>query len=332
VVGSRDCAAVSRIFDASITSGLERPMKRGSINVVAKAIIFANVCARKRFTLLSIFFCRSAMPFILLFIYALCASTLLAFPHRAAPIESVKSYDLRGRGHPRQGRSTIEQRDEKYYKNWAGAAVIGEGFTTVSGTLQIAAPSIPIPSIYPNGSQMPTESGYSYAAFVGLGGIDSNSLFQAGVMAVVNATATEYLAWWEWYPTTPTYLDNFEVSTGDAISVDITATGPNTGTVTFTNQNTGQNLTQNCQGSLAVNETTAEWIVEDPALLSSTGQITYWPFADFGTLLIKDCLASTGLKAVIPGDYTFDMSSYLNKTIKAHTTVTGKTIAVQYVR
>ncbi|KAI1128345.1 peptidase A4 family-domain-containing protein [Nemania abortiva] len=179
----------------------------------------------------------------------------------------------------------------EYTSNWAGAVMIGTGYTTVSGTIVVPKPSVPA-----GGS---TSRTYSASAWVGIDGSTCQSaILQTGVDFSAKGGTVTYEGWYEWYPDYSYRFSNFVISGGDTITMTVTATGKNSGSVTLDNKTTGKSVSHtftNQIGNLC--QTNAEWIVED---FSQGNSLV--PFANFGTVVFTGASVNgaTGLdKAII---------------------------------
>ena len=139
--------------------------------------------------------------------------------------------------------------------NWAGYAASGGPFTAVSGTWTVPQVNASSPS------------GSADATWVGIGGVVSNDLIQAGTDATVTAPGqVTYTAWVEMLPS-PTQTVPLTVQAGDVISVSITQQGTGSWQITISNQTTSQNYQTTVQYSSSLSS--AEWIEEAPAAATS---------------------------------------------------------------
>ncbi|RYC61374.1 hypothetical protein CHU98_g4831 [Xylaria longipes] len=191
----------------------------------------------------------------------------------------------------------------EYTSNWAGAVLIGSkpvshpnqalpdwtdfstgaGYTTVSGTIVVPKPSVPA-----GGSSSRT---YSASAWVGIDGSTCQSaILQTGVDFSARGGTVTYEGWYEWYPDYSYRFANFRISGGDTITMTVTATGKNSGSVTLDNRTTGQSVSHaftDQVGNLC--QTNAEWIVED---FSQGNSLV--PFANFGTVVFTNASVNGG--------------------------------------
>jgi hypothetical protein len=174
---------------------------------------------------------------------------------------------------------TIEVQ-EGVSQNWAGYAVAGSNFSSVSGSW-----------VQPSAS---CNSGQTDAAFwVGLGGSSSQSdaLEQTGTEIDCSASgqATQF-AWYELVPKAPVKMD-LAIHSGDKISARVTVNGTSV-TVALNDDTTGQSATRTLQMS-SPDTSSAEWIAEAPSQCDST-LMNCQPLdlTDFGTVQFSDASAT----------------------------------------
>jgi len=118
------------------------------------------------------------------------------------------------------------------------------------------------------------------AAWVGIGGVTSNDLIQAGTQQTVSGSgSTQYQAWVETLPQA-SHPVPLAVHSGDSVSVSITQQPQAQGQwlVAFTNNTTGQTyqVTEHYTSSMS----SAEWIEEAP----SAARGRQLPLDNFGTI------------------------------------------------
>ncbi|HEX2988104.1 MAG TPA: G1 family glutamic endopeptidase [Chloroflexota bacterium] len=149
--------------------------------------------------------------------------------------------------------------------NWAGYAATGGTFTAVSGNWTV--PNVSAGS----GSTMSAD-----ATWVGIGGVNTTDLIQAGTQAIVQGGQVEYSAWWETLPQTPVTVP-LDVNPGDNINVSITQQSSGTWLVVIHNLTTAQSFqkTVTYRSSLS----SAEWVEEAPTAARGT-----LPLDAFGTV------------------------------------------------
>jgi len=137
-----------------------------------------------------------------------------------------------------------------YSSNWAGYAVAAGPYRSASGQWTV-------PTVIPTG-----RSSYS-AQWVGVDGVSSAALIQAGTQAnFVNGTA-HYSAWWEILPAPAVSIRTLAVRPGDLISVSIARVSPGRWRITLKDSRSGSFTTIR---SYAGPGGSAEWIEEAPVV------------------------------------------------------------------
>jgi len=150
-------------------------------------------------------------------------------------------------------------------QNWSGYAATEGSYTSVSATWTV--PNIGLAST----------AGMD-AAWVGIGGVRSRDLIQAGSQrTVLGNGATQDEAWLELLPRAPETVP-LKLGPGNTIRVSIDQQGPETWLIAFTNISSGQayQVTKHYASSL----TSAEWVEEAP----SAGRRQVLPLDNFGTV------------------------------------------------
>lgn len=166
----------------------------------------------------------------------------------------------------------------EYSSNWAGAVLIGTGYTSVTGTFTVPTPT----------------SAGSGSAWVGIDGDTcGTAILQTGIDWTKSGSSITYDAWYEWYPDYAYDFSGIALSAGDTVTVTVTASSKTGGTAVIENVTTGKTVThkfsgEGSEGDLC--EYNAEWIVED---FESGGSLV--SFADFGTVTF------TGASAIKSG-------------------------------
>ena len=153
--------------------------------------------------------------------------------------------------------------------NWSGYSATGGGYTAVTGTWTVPTVSA-------------TSAGAD-ATWVGIGGIDSNDLIQAGTQATVSGGELAYEAWIEMLPSSSRPV-SLSVNPGDSVTVTLTQRGAIDWTIAMRNNTTGQRY-----GTMVTyrsSSSSAEWVQEAP----SAGRGTI-PLDDFGTLTFSAATA-----------------------------------------
>jgi len=150
-------------------------------------------------------------------------------------------------------------------QNWSGYAATEGNYTSISATWTV--PDIGLAS--PAGID---------AAWVGIGGVRSRDLIQAGSQRTVLANgATQDEAWLEMLPRAPETVP-LRIGPGNSIRVAIDQQGPELWLIAFANLSSGQTyqVTKHYASSL----TSAEWVEEAP----SAGRRRVLPLDNFGTV------------------------------------------------
>ena len=135
--------------------------------------------------------------------------------------------------------------------NWAGYATTSGTYTGVTGTW-----TVPVPGI--NGAP-----GVG-ATWVGIGGVSSHDLIQAGTQDVAaGGGQAEFQTWIEMLPQASQQVP-VAVVPGDSVTVSINEQGAGSGTwqISITNNTSGQTYQTTVQ--YASSESSAEWIMEAP--------------------------------------------------------------------
>jgi hypothetical protein len=148
--------------------------------------------------------------------------------------------------------------------NWAGYTATHGSFTGVSGSFNVPTPQ-PVARI----------SGA--ASWVGIGGLSSTDLIQAGVdQTVTGSGLVQYSAWWETLPQAAQTIP-VTIHGGDQVAVSLTQPSSDHWRIQLTDTTTGQSFDQTV--TYASSLSSSEWIEEAP----STGR-GLLPLADFGTV------------------------------------------------
>ncbi len=149
--------------------------------------------------------------------------------------------------------------------NWSGYAATSGVYTQVKGSW-----TVPV---------LRSSSGLSSgASWVGIGGVDSRDLIQAGTMETTTGSGqVGYEAWVETLPQTARQVP-FTVKPGDSVTGSITEQGSsNRWAIEINNNTTGENYKTTVQ--YRSSRSSAEWIEEAP----SAGRRVL-PIDDFGTV------------------------------------------------
>ena len=168
--------------------------------------------------------------------------------------------------------------------NWSGYA------DTASGGVGAVSGSWIVPSL-----TCPKRGTTYVALWVGIDGYSSNTVEQTGVLGECNNGAASYSAWYEFYPSNPVYAP-FSVSAGEVASALVTFSGSTfTSTITITTATGGSvgTFTSPTTPVSGAARTSAEWIVERPALCTAF-HCTLSTLANFGSSSFTSSSATIG--------------------------------------
>lgn len=209
---------------------------------------------------------------------------------------------------------------EEYSSNWAGAVLIGTGYTGVTAEFTVPTPSLP--------SGASSKKQYCASAWVGIDGDTcSTAILQTGVDFCIEGSTVSYDAWYEWYPDYAYDFSGITIAAGNVIKLTIDATSKTAGTATIENVSTGTTVTHTFTGGVDGDlcEYNAEWIVEDFEENSSLV-----PFANFGTVTFSSAEATDGSSTVGPSGATV-MDIEQSSKILTSSSVTSNSVTVKYV-
>lgn len=189
-------------------------------------------------------------------------------------------------------------------RNWAGYTTTNGKFTGVSGTWTI-------PTI------TSTNSPGADATWVGVGGVHTEDLIQAGTQATVEASGeVTYNTFYEVLPD-PSQPLSLTVKPRDSVTVTLVKGNNNVWEVTLKNNTTGESTSLSLPYNSSLSS--AEWIEEAP-----TGLRREIPLDNFGSVSITNAtaiqngknvsLAQTGAKAISmagQGDVTLAQASVI---------------------
>ncbi|KAG9231550.1 protease acp1 [Amylocarpus encephaloides] len=239
---------------------------------------------------------------------AIATAVLLAGSVIAAPGTAMRKARAAGRRNPgKQSKPMVPSSGEvqaklseisnishvEYSTNWAGAVLIGTGYTSVTGTF-----TIPTPSTTGSGS-----------AWVGIDGDTcGTAILQTGVDWTRSSSGRiTYDAWYEWYPDYAyDFRNGITLAAGNVITVTVTASSKTGGTAVIKNTSTGTSVTHKFSNEASLGslcEYNAEWIVED---FQSGSSLV--PFANFGTVTFTGASATkSGTKVGVTGASILDI-------------------------
>jgi hypothetical protein len=153
--------------------------------------------------------------------------------------------------------------------NWSGYSAVGGGYTSVTGTW-----TVPTVSATTVGAD---------ATWVGIGGVNTRDLIQAGTQATVSGGEVAYDAWIEMLPASSKTI-SLSVSPGDSVTVTITQKSALDWNIALKNNTTGGRYTTTVQYQSS--NASAEWVQEAPSV--GRGIV---PLDDFGILRMSGASA-----------------------------------------
>jgi Peptidase A4 family len=139
--------------------------------------------------------------------------------------------------------------------NWAGYEATGGTFTSVGASWTV--PDSTAPAGTSSGNTLSAD-----ATWVGVGGVSSKDLIQAGTQAIIQDGTTTYQAWYEVLPDSSQQVA-LTIRPGDAVTVSVAQQSTEEWEVSFKDNTTGQSYATEVayQSSLS----SAEWIEEMPS-------------------------------------------------------------------
>src|SRR5712692_4401229 len=171
--------------------------------------------------------------------------------------------------------------------NWSGYAASGGTFTSVTATWTVPAVSA-------------TSTGAD-ATWVGIGGLTSNDLIQAGTQAIVDGGGTvEYSSWIEMLPQSSRNVP-LTVSAGDSVTVTIAQQTGNDWLISIKNNTTKGSYSVTVQYSSS--NSSAEWVQEAPSVGRGLVSLDQFGTVQFsGASAVRDgktmSLSALGAKAI----------------------------------
>ncbi len=155
-------------------------------------------------------------------------------------------------------------------ENWSGYVAAQGTYSGVGATW-----TVPVPQ------NIPQTNLAADATWVGIGGLSTHDLIQAGTQAIVQNGSTQYQAWYEALPDSQQILSTLTIHGGDSVSVDLKETTLGTWHLTFKNLTTGIQTDTDIQ--YRSSHSSADWIEEMPFAISDS-QSGYLPLDQFGTV------------------------------------------------
>jgi hypothetical protein len=212
-----------------------------------------------------------------------------------------------------------ETSHEEYSSNWAGAVLIGTGYTSVTAEFTVPTPKLP--------SGASSNEQYCASAWVGIDGDTcSTAILQTGIDFCIQGSSVSYDAWYEWYPDYAYDFSGISIAAGNVIKITVDATTKTAGTAVVENVSTGKSVTHTFNGGVDGDlcEYNAEWIVED---FESGGSLV--PFADFGTVVFTNAKATSGRTTVGPSGAT--IMDIKQNSVLTSSSANSNSVSVSYI-
>jgi Peptidase A4 family len=185
--------------------------------------------------------------------------------------------------------------------NWSGYGLgylsTSTLYTSISGTW-----------VVPTAKQETKGQAEDGATWIGIGGGCYNTsctgsdetLIQAGTEEDVSAKGkASYSAWYELIPETST-TESIKVHPGDVINCSITETSTGEWTITLTDKTDKQHFTEST--AYPSDESTAEWIVETPVVVSTGGGTGIADLPNLGKVKFTDAKVNGKGAGLVPAD------------------------------
>ena len=154
-------------------------------------------------------------------------------------------------------------------RNWSGYVATGGTFSAVSATWTV--PNVSAGTIGTD------------ATWIGIGGVDSTDLIQAGTQATVESGQVVYSAIWETLPEVAQPVP-LTINAGDQISVSITQQKSDRWQISIKDATNRQSWAKSVTYNSSLSS--AEWIEEAPA----TGRLTILPLDSFGSVTFTSAM------------------------------------------
>ncbi|KZP14588.1 hypothetical protein FIBSPDRAFT_912759 [Athelia psychrophila] len=207
----------------------------------------------------------------------------------------------------------VNTTNTEYSSNWAGAvydSYPAGTFTLVTGTFIVPTP---------------TGGDGAASAWVGIDGDTcGTAILQTGLDFTISGGAVSYDAWYEWFPDYAYDFSGISFSSGDTVTVTVTASSTTSGSAVIKNKTTGVTVTQQITSTSALCEQNTEWIVED---FEEGGSLV--GFADFGSVVFTGASATTTTGSIGPGSATL-IDIEQNNVILTSSSVDDSSVTVMY--
>ncbi|MDR3645971.1 MAG: G1 family endopeptidase [Candidatus Babeliales bacterium] len=206
--------------------------------------------------------------------------------------------------------------------NWAGYVASTNVFNPTKGTVSFVQGTWKIPAI----AAGQAKPGTFYAIWVGIDGLNTNTIEQLGTAYQFTGGKQINYAWYEMFPKASMQIANFPVKPGDSITASVQYLGKGVGQYKLMMLNNTRKIATVIPAAMTRSTTSpracCEWVVEAPSLCNPS--CTVLPLAHFNPATFIGCKATIkGVKGAIrnPSYQNLQLNMANNNgTIKAVTT------------
>jgi hypothetical protein len=166
--------------------------------------------------------------------------------------------------------------------NWAGYAVTSNRQKPQATVTGVSGSWI-VPTVTPS-----TNDTFS-SVWIGIGGLEDQTLIQCGTEQDSISGQAEYQAWYELLPAYSTPIYSITVSAGDKMQAQIQLVNATTNHWTINITDTTSKESFQIAVTYKSSQLSAEWIIERPTVNEDLSQL-----ADFGNATFTNCTATVG--------------------------------------
>jgi Peptidase A4 family len=178
-------------------------------------------------------------------------------------------------------------------ENWSGYSIRKSDVTSITATWQVP--------------QVTGSINSDSSTWIGIGGINSPTLIQAGTDQQVQDGRTFYFAWIEMLPDEPQVLHEISILPGDTVTVTISAIGTDLWSIAINDHDANQSTTKKVNYHSC--GCSAEWIEEAPSLKGRTAQL-----ADFSSVTFTNINVTIQGTSGTAGDFSARAIRMVNRT------------------
>ena len=204
--------------------------------------------------------------------------------------------------------------------NWAGYADVVHSYSVTLANASFYVPNV----------QASKQSTY-VAIWVGIDGYNDSTVEQTGILAESSHGSVSYSAWYEFYPSSPVYAPSKDkVKPGDLIVAWVQYNpASNTFTTVLKDITEGWTFTSPATTVAGADRSSAEWIVERPAIEGSLTTLANFGVAEFGmsyTYIDGTCTATINGQTLSISSfnyYSITMMTNSGQTLASPSALTG---------